>query len=196
VAWRPAQFTRLERIQAATTVALVPVTILIHEAAHLLIGILFGVPQPRLHFAGFTHGPAPWLDRWEVATITLAGPVATLSLAAASLSLFARRRQEWLISLGVAACTRLFELFPFALAAVRRRAVGVSYRPTTLDEDRGAQLLGLPGNLSLIAVTVTLAVILFLLWKKASPPFSKGYAVGAIVGWAAWMAVLGPAIMP
>lgn len=176
--------------------ALVPATILVHETAHLLVGMLLGVPHPRLHFAGFTHGPAPWLDRWEVAAITLAGPVATLSLAAVGLSLFARRRQEWLISLGVAACTRLFVLLPFAIAAVRRRAVGVPSRPTTLDEDRGAQLLGLPGDVSLIAVTATLAVILVLLWKKASPPFSKGHAVGAILGWAAWMVALGPAIMP
>ncbi len=42
----------------------------------------------------------------------------------------------------------LEEAVPFVIAALRQRVVGVSARPTTLDEDRAAQVLGLPGDLS------------------------------------------------
>jgi hypothetical protein len=188
-------FTRAEGVDAARTMALVPASILIHEVSHLFIGLLLRVPAPRLHFASFTHGPAPWLEPWQVSTITWAGPMATLALAIGSI-VFVRSRGRWSAALGVATCTRLIVLLPFALAAVRRRVGGVSPRPTTVDEDLGANLVVLPGDLSLIAVAAILIAVLVVLWRGRSSRPSKGFLLGAGLGWAVWMGVVGPSILP
>lgn len=188
-------FTRAEGIDAAAAMALVPAAILVHEFSHLCMGLLIGVPAPHLHFASFTHGPAPGLEPGQVAAIIWAGPVATLALAIGSV-LFVGSHRRWCVALGIAAGTRLFILLPFAAAALRRRAAGVSPRPTTIDEDLGAHLLGLPGDLSLVAVAAIFVAVLVVLWRRRFPLSCKGFLLGAVLGWAAWMGMLGPAMLP
>jgi len=151
----------------ATAALLVPVALMAHECAHLAAGVLFGVAAPAVHYAGFTHGVTPGLLRGEAATIAAAGPAATLLLAVAGLAASKARGTALPHLIVVAACVRLTVLLPYAVPALARRLVGAANPPTTFDEDMAARLLGLWGDLSLIAYTGILSWILFwALWRQ------------------------------
>jgi len=156
-----------------------------------MTGMAIGVPNPQLHMARFTHGPAPWLQSWQIALIAGSGPAATLAFAMAGAAMSERRHALAATAVGVAACSRLLELLPYAVSAVMRRLRGSQPRATTFDEDMFFHALGLPGDIGLIVVTLTFAIILYVLFRR-NRRAAPSLVIGGIAGWLAWTVAVNP----
>jgi len=90
---------------------------------------------------------------------------------------------------GVAACSRLLEVLPYALSAVMRRLRGSPPRATTFDEDILFHALGLPGDVGLIVATITLATIIYVLLRRYRYA-ALSLASGGMAGWLAWTVII------
>ncbi|MBB5713145.1 hypothetical protein [Sphingomonas xinjiangensis] len=172
------------------TALLVPVLIVAHEAGHLAAGLALDVPNPKLGLTGFTHGPAPQLQAWQMALIAVSGPAVTLSLAWAGLVLAKKAATRFPIAVGVSACMRLLELLPFGLAALERRIRGASPRATTFDEERAASAIGLHGDLALIGATVIFGLLLACILRQQTRLNAFALLAGGLLGWLAWRVLL------
>lgn len=171
------------------TACLVTPLILFHEIGHFITGMAVGVPSPQLDMAGFTHGPAPWLQSWEIALIAGSGPAVTLAFAVAGAAMSGRRYALAATVVSVAACSRLLELLPYALSAAMRRLRGSPPRATTFDEDIFFHALGLPGDIGLIVAALTFATILYVLLRRhryAAPSL----VCGGMAGWVTWTVII------
>jgi len=192
--WRMTRISRrpggIEWATLLITALLVPAVILAHELGHYLAGLAFNVPNPRLGLSGFTHGPAPWLSRRQVAMIGIAGPAVSLALAAIGLARVKPGHARFAAALGVAACMRLCELLPFAVVALARLARGAPYRRTTFDEPRVFDALGLNGNIALVGASVIFAAILFAVLRRQRRGSGKSLIIGGLIGWGAWRIML------
>lgn len=166
---------------AALTALLVPVLIFAHELGHFAAGLAVGVPSPKLALAGFTYGPVALQPR-QVALIAICGPVVTLSLAIRGVAV-AKTPARLARAAGVAACMRLFELLPFGLAALARRARGAEPRATTFDEERAFAVLGAPGDVALIGATLVYCVLLVWILRRQTRCDATVLFAGGLLGW-------------
>lgn len=184
------RFGKPELRTAIVTAILVPIVVLAHEAGHFLAGLAFNVPNPKLGLSGFTHGPAPWLDSWQMAVIGFAGPAVTFALALGGLALTRPGPTRLASAVSVAACTRLIELLPFGLMALAWRVGGSRNLRTTFDEDRIFTLLGLPGDVALITTCIGFLAILYVVLRRQSKGSAVALVVGGLTGWAVWKMLL------
>ncbi len=168
----------------------VPLLILVHEIGHLLAGMAIGVASPKLSMGRFVHGPAPWLQREQIALIAASGPAVTFTFAIAGLTISHRRHAFIASAVSAAACVRMLELLPYALSAVARRFRGSPPRATTFDEDVAFHALGLPGDIGLILTTLAFAVIVYVLLRLHARQ-ALSLAGGGLLGWITWAAIIG-----
>ena len=177
-----------------------------HELGHWLAAWIQGC-EPVLHFASVSpHCPPSLPERVEWLGVA-AGPVSTLLCGSVGmLGLFRwRRRAAELDFRGMTwTVLALFWSRPLFNTCVQLGSVGLglvsSERLTQSDEGRLSVAMGLPCmTLSLVCSLLSLGAIIWT--ARQVPPdvrgsWAAGALSGALVGFALWMGVLGPAWMP
>jgi hypothetical protein len=59
---------------AGASILFVPVTIVLHELAHLIAALALGFPNPEFHFNAVSPGDVRGQAQWELGAVALAGP--------------------------------------------------------------------------------------------------------------------------
>lgn len=185
---------------AAWCVLFVPLTIVLHELGHYLTAVLFGSPNPALHYS--------WTDPGNVATssaisgvIGLAGPAVTIILAAfGCLWIRLRPAARWPFALSVSAVSRFVVAVPYTVVNAVIRLVGGSMRPPAFDEYKAGTALGWSGDALLASTSIVLVAVLVYVGRKL-PGGEKviawaGLVTGTLFGWIVWMLLLGHALLP
>ena len=184
---------------AAASIALVPVCIVLHELGHLLTALLLGFPNPEFHFSAVSPGDVTQQEQWELGTVGLAGPLATLLLTVLGIS--AHRRWQgsvWPFALAIAAASRFAVAVPFSLVNIFVRMSGQRLSPPAFDEQKAAEALGWSGEFLLGLTSATLLIVVGWLVVKLPNRWLSLPALlaGTVAGWALWMGALGPALFP
>ncbi|MBD2840872.1 hypothetical protein [Erythrobacter rubeus] len=179
-----------------------PATILVHEAAHYLGYIAFGLPNPTLAYAfsGFEGMQSFWqaLNSGDteaaraIAPIVPVGITALLgvlaTLAMGMLGIWALSARDSLVG-GALAFTALFRSGAIAL-------LYVAGNPENSDEAHIAITLGWPDVLLVIAGVLALTLTGWLLYKRFDWKVLMGVALGSGASLAAWMTKIGPMMLP
>ena len=180
---------------------LTPLTLVLHEAGHLLAGLAFGLPGLQLHFSQVSHGNIADRSALVLSLVGFAGPLATMALALAGmLWVLFRRPSIWAFALVIAAASRLALAAPYTILAGLARLRGERLPPHGFDEYRAAEALGWSG-LSALGVT-TAFVAAVLVWLALRLPRGQRFAawpgllLGVVLGWVLWMGSLGPTLLP
>ena len=191
---------------AGIAALLVPVAVLSHEAGHLAGYFAFNFPLPVLHYgsAGFQGEPDFWIairagdleaarqvgDIWAAGVSALWGLLVSYSLIVIGLAGLHFRGSVVLASLAVATAAR----FPLILLLV---TLG---RAEHTDEAHVTQALGVPFAIMAILAGVFLVasvVGVYQIQKSAErEPVTTTIVAGVVLGVVAWMAWLGPLILP
>jgi hypothetical protein len=184
----------------AALLPMAPLGTLAHETGHWLVARALGCPA-TLHFARTsTHCPATWEG-----LVALGGPAQTLltgTLGVVGLLWlrdrpFGRAHLPWLF-LGLFWSRQVFNaaawtvFWVFELAPPTQLAQGDAFRI--------AAWLGLPSTAWLYGTALlgllALAWMLRLLPRSQQVPFAVGGGTGSLLGYALWMQVLGPVLLP
>ena len=184
---------------AGASILFVPVTIVLHELAHLIAALALGFPNPEFHFNAVSPGDVRGQAQWELGAVALAGPIVTALLTGLGLVAHRRRPQSaWPFALAISAASRFAVAVPFSLANLYVRATGGRLAPPAFDEQKAADALGWSGELLLGATSATFLLVLG--WLVVALPNRRlsvpAMLIGTAAGWAAWMAGLGPVLFP
>jgi hypothetical protein len=174
---------------------LFPLTVVLHELGHFLVGRSFGFPT-LLHAASVTGLPeTPPFDgeAGGVALAALAGPAVTLALAALGLLY---RTRVWGLPLMATALVRfLVNLLYMVQQGFVAAGIAAASDPN-FDEVLAARALGVaPQPLAAVGALLLLAGLVFL-WRQAG---GRGFFVlmaGTVAGMTLWLALLGPRLLP
>jgi hypothetical protein len=176
-------------------VVLFPLSVVLHELGHFLIGRVFGIPT-ELHAASVSGLPetAPFGNSpGGVALASLAGPAITMLLVVLG---FAFRTRVWGLPLLAVALARFFVNLAYMIQQ-RFVAAGIAAPSNpNFDEIQAARALDLPPQpLAAVGAVLLLAGLVFL-WRFAGP---RGFLVltsGTIAGMVGWLVLLGPRLLP
>jgi len=182
-------------------VLLAPLTIVLHEVGHYVAALWAGSPNPALHYSWTDPGNLPTKDASTDGVIGLAGPAVTIIL-----SLFAcawilwRGPARWAFALAISAVSRFVVAVPYTLINIAVRLTGASLRAPAFDEYKAGTALGWSGDALLASTVVVLIGVLVFVGRKLpdgerSVAWS-GLVIGTVLGWACWMLLLGPAVLP
>jgi hypothetical protein len=192
---------RRARPWAIWSVCLAPVTIVVHELGHYSAAHLLGYPRPVLHFSGVDPGPSVGVPAAYVGFVALAGPLVSAALAIVG-SVWIRRAKGTPLpaALTVTGVSRFAVSVPYTLVSAWVRLQERTLTPPVFDEYLAGEALGWSGD-ALLATTTLL--FLGVVWhvnravkKGARMTAWIGLLSGTVVGWAAWMLVIGPWLLP
>ena len=126
---------------------LAPVTIVLHELAHLRVAYAVGYPSPTLHFSSVDPGPSEGLPPSAAGLVALAGPVLSALLALLGCALLWRQGpMPWSTALTVCAASRFVVAVPYMISLVVVRVMGQQLAPPAFDEYLAGTALHIPGN--------------------------------------------------
>lgn len=179
----------------------VPVTIMLHELGHYLTALLAGSPNPTIHYSGSSPGDFAGNDGPIGAAIGLAGPAVTVILSAFACAwILLRGPARWAFALAVSAVSRFVVAVPYTVLSILARLTGSSLSPPVFDEHKAGTLLGWSGDALLASTTIVLIGVLLCVGLKLPRGERSvawpGLVIGTILGWACWMMLLGPALLP
>jgi hypothetical protein len=193
------QFLRVTMLTAAA----MPPTILLHELAHYLGGVIYNFPTQVLHYGSVTHtAKEQGFPEWQIGIAIAAGPVFTV-LFTLGCCLYAAKSKHVLgaIILGIAASVRSLIVCIFYFIGLARILIrGEKYRgEQNFDEYNVAQAF----NLSLpLLLAVQLILLIWAWWFliRKTPKTNRrlilaGILVGIILGIALWV-FIGSLILP
>lgn len=174
---------------------LFPVTVLLHELAHLLVGRLFGFATV-LHAASVTglpeespYGGAPA----GVAMAALAGPAATLALAGLGVRF---RHRAWGLPLVTVTLARFLINLLYMVQQGFVAAKIAAPSKASFDEVLAAEALGLPPQpLAALGAAVLVVGVIFLS-RQAGPRGLLALTAGTVAGMTIWLGLLGPRLLP
>ena len=181
-------------------IALVGLTILLHETGHLLAAKYFGLPDTALHFDRVDYDERVAVDAWKLGVIGLAGPAVTIILIIIGLAWAGKTRHPAAYALAAAAASRLIVGVPYTVVALALFLSGRHLAAPSFDEARAALAFGLPPE-ALMAVSTAAFFIAFGGVVGALPKGLRLLGLSALVagtaaGWGLWMVVLGPRLLP
>ncbi|WFL76214.1 hypothetical protein P7228_09400 [Altererythrobacter arenosus] len=187
---------------AAWAAILMPLTLVLHEAAHYVGYLIYDLPNPTLSYAsgGFEGMRQYWIMLREgereaaeaiapifgVGISALFGPALTFLMGAVGMYLLAARNS----------------IFGGALALAcfwRAGAIALLYvlgRPEHTDEAHIAITLGIPDVPNMLAGVAALIAALWLLFTRLGWRIVLAMIVGVGVSLTVWMTALGPLLLP
>lgn len=178
-----------------------PLCVVFHELGHYLVAVADGIPV-SLNPASVTGLPGSESIQPSVPGLGAAmGPIVTLVLTFGAVLLLRRRigPSKPLLAVALTAPARMLVLYAFLGFALVRALAGKPPSRPNFDEYNALVQLGL----SPVPILVVLAILLPLAWGLAIRTVPKGERlratvltiVGAAIGLALWMTVVGPAIL-
>lgn len=177
------------------SVALFPITVLLHELAHWLVARASGFPA-RLHFASVDNFPeqlpfggAPGL----VALTTLAGPAMTIALMIAGM---AARSKPWGLPLVATALSRFVINAMFIVQQALVLAGIAQASQPNFDEVVAARALSAPAPLFAGVGALAFFVGGVWLWRNAGPWQFLALILGTLTGMVGWLGLVGPMLLP
>lgn len=178
-----------------------PAGIILHEMGHFIVGLSLGFPV-RLNVGSVSGGPAiGTASDLDVAMQASAGPLVTIALmAVAAWGLLTRPGSRWAFALAITAPIRFIVggtyLFWVGKAWLEKSA----FQGTpNFDEYNAALALGV-SPVWLVAVQI-FGLVAYWIWATTRPrPIARiasvgSVLVGAIIGIAMWMALIGPVVL-
>lgn len=180
---------------------LAPVGIVLHELGHFVVGMILGYPV-QLNVGSVSGGPALGsAPDMAVALQASAGPIVTLVLMAiAARGLGKQQGSHWAYALAITAPLRFIVGGTYLFWVAKAWVEGTAFQGTpNFDEYNAALAFGLA---PVWVVTVQIfGLVAYWIWVMTRPR-SGGriiclvtVLVGAIIGIALWMALVGPAIL-
>jgi hypothetical protein len=185
----------------AWCVLLAPITIVLHELGHYAAALWAGSPNPVLHYSWTAPGNMPAKRACTDGVIGLAGPAVTIILALFACAwILARGPARWAFALAVCAVSRFVVAVPYTLINIVVRLIGGHLSAPAFDEHKAGTALGLSGDALLASTVVVLIGVLVFVGRKL--PHGErsvawtGLVSGTVLGWACWMLLVGPALLP
>ena len=186
---------------AAWCVLLAPLTIVLHEVGHYVTALWAGSPNPVIHYSWTDPGNLPAKGASTDAVIGLAGPSVTIVLALFACAWIALRGPaRWAFALAVCAVSRFVVAVPYTLINIVVRLTRGNLGAPAFDEYKAGTALGWSGDALLASTVVVLVGVLVFVGRKL--PHGErsvawtGLLIGTILGWACWMLLLGPTLLP
>jgi len=186
---------------AAWSLILAPVSIVLHELAHMLIARAVGFSSPTLHFGSVDPGPSDGVTLAASGWVALAGPAASVALALAGcVGLRSSASAPWAAALAVSAASRFAVGVPYTVVNLVVRSLGRRLTPPAFDEYKAGMALGWSGDVLLAGTSLVLVLVLW--WVGCQLRRGKrmvawsGLLIGTTTGWAVWMLALGPRLLP
>ena len=196
----PATWLRRAAPWAGWCVLFVPLTILLHELGHYITALSLGVQAPALHYSSVSYDVTTTPASVNGA-VGLAGPAVTVTLAliACGWILF-RGPARWAFALAISAASRFAVGVPYTLINIVIRLIGGRMGAPAFDEHKAATALGWSGDALLASTSLVLIGVLlcigFKLPRGERTAAWPGLLFGTVFGWALWMLLIGPAILP
>jgi hypothetical protein len=186
---------------AAWCVLLAPLTIVLHEVGHYAAALWVGSHNPVLHYSWTDPGNLPAKGASTDGVIGLAGPAVTIIL-----SLFAcawilwRGPARWAFALAICAVSRFVVAVPYTLLKIVVLLTGGSLGAPAFDEYKVGAALGWSGDALLASTAIVLIGVLLFVGRRLPAGERSaawpGLLSGTTLGWACWMLLLGPALLP
>jgi hypothetical protein len=180
---------------------MVPISIVLHELGHLAAAAWAGYPDLALHYSSTSQGDIASFPAWTRGVVGLAGPAVTVLLGFFACGWIAvRGRSPWAFALLVAAVSRFAVAVPYTIVNTVVRLIGGRMAPPAFDEYKAGTALGWSEDALLASTTIFL--IGALVWMGFRLPRGErsaawsGLVVGTALGWALWMLLLGPMLLP
>ena len=176
----------------------VPVTILLHELAHALAGVLLGHPNVQLHFASVSSdAELMGAPLWQQGLVSGAGPMASLLIVLVCW-LLARQKK---VGPSVTAIA-LFAPFKYLIGVAYLISLlrGQDVSRANFDEHTFATIFGLPTVL-VVSIGLCVFAVSWYWFLKQIPPQTRfkaflGLLIGFIAGLGLYLGVVGPMILP
>ena len=186
---------------AGWCVLFVPLTIVLHELGHYTTARFLGFPNPVLHYSVVTPGDVTGIRPSLVGVVGLAGPAVTIILAAFACTwILLRSPTRWAFALAVAAASRFVVGVPYTVINVGVRLIGGHMKAPAFDEHQAGTALGWSGDALLASTTLVLVAVLLCVGYKLPRGERSvawpGLLLGTVLGWALWMLLLGPVLLP
>ncbi len=186
---------------AGWCVFLVPLTIVLHELGHYSIALWLGFPNPALHYSSVTYGDVTARPASLSGIVGLAGPAVTVILAVFACGwILLHGPARWTFALAVSAASRFVVGVPYTVVNIVMILVGGHLRPPAFDEHKAGTALGWSGDALLASTAVVLVGVLlcigFKLPRGERSVAWPGLLLGTVLGWALWMTLLGPVLLP
>ena len=179
----------------------VPLTIWLHELGHYATADWLGFPNPLLHYSSISYGDVSTTPVSLIGTVGLAGPVVTVIIATLACGwIFYYGPSRWASALAVSAASRFIVGVPYTLVNIAVRMTGARLQPPAFDEYKAGVALGWSGDALLASTAIVLVGV--LLCVGVSIPRGErsvawsGLVIGTALGWASWMKLLGPVLLP
>jgi hypothetical protein len=182
-------------------VPFVALTILLHELGHLTAAIWLGFPEPALHYSSISHGDIAGFPGRSVGIVGLAGPAVTVLVLLAACGWIALRgAAPWAVALAITAASRFAVGVPYTIANIIVGLRGAQLQPPAFDEYKAGTALGWSGNALLgstsFVLIASVAWVAIRLPRGERGPAWTGLIIGTMLGWALWMMVVGPVLLP
>lgn len=180
---------------------LAPAGIILHEMGHFVVGLSLGFPV-RLNVGSVSGGPVIGsATNLDVAMQASAGPLVTIALmAVAAWGLISRPGSHWALALAITAPIRFIVGGTYLFWVGKAWFEESAFQGTpNFDEYNAAIALGL-SPVWLVTVQI-FGLVAYWIWATTRPKPNARIAsvgsvlVGAIVGIAVWMALIGPAVL-
>lgn len=185
----------------AWCVVLAPLAIVLHEVGHYAVAAWVGSENPVLHYSWTDPGNLPAKSPSTDGVIGLAGPAVTIILALSACAwILLRGPARWAFALAIGAVSRFVVGVPYTLLNIVMRLAGRRLGAPAFDEYKAGTSLGWSGDALLASTVLVLAGVLVFVGRELPRGERStawwGLVIGTILGWACWMLIIGPAVLP
>jgi hypothetical protein len=186
---------------AAWGAVVAPLTIVAHELGHFGVGLLLGTPDLALHYGSVSDTASEQgFPAARIGAQALAGPVATLLIMAACVMGLRKKVHPFFVVALIVAPIRFAVGAVYLAFSLQAAIQGGARGQPNFDEFKAAQALGFAVEpLLIFELVATIAIWVWMFRRlERGTRFNSlcGAVAGVAVGIGAWIALIGPWLLP